>query len=106
MSTSHKFCLKSIISEKKQIKYKRKQKNLFVAKAIEAREWLLLQVKIETKARFLAKRLASEATGDYANKKHFSAYFYSVPKCMHFLINTQRKTLKTLTNRQFHAKIM
>ena len=75
MSTSHKFCLKSIISEKKQIKYKRKKKNLFVAKAIEAKAWLLLQVKIETKARFLAKRLASEATGDYANKKHFSAFF-------------------------------
>ena len=27
-------------------------------------------------------------------------------KCMHFLANAQRKTLKTLTNRQFHAKIM
>ena len=78
MSTSHKFCLKSIISEKKQIKYKRKKKNLFVAKAIEAKAWLLLQVKIETKARFLAKRLASEAAGDLANKKHFSAYFYYV----------------------------
>ena len=106
MSTSHKFCLKSIISEQTQIQYKRKKKNLFVAKAIEARRWLLLQVKIETKARFLAKRLASEATGDLANKKHFSSFFYYVKKCMHFLINTQRKTLKTLTNRQFHAKIM
>ena len=98
MSTSHKFCLKSIISEKTQIQYKRKKKNLFVVKAIEA------------KARFLAKRLASEATGDLANKKDFSAFFYYVlninKKCMHFLINTQRKTLKTLTNRQFHAKIM
>ena len=29
-------------------KYKRKQENLFVAKAIEAKEWLLLQVKFET----------------------------------------------------------
>ena len=81
------------------MEYKRKQKNLFVAKAIEARVWLLLQVKIETKARFLAKRLEVEATGDLANKKHFSAYFYSVPKCMHFLINTQTKSFKTLTNR-------
>ena len=36
MSTSHIFRLKSIISEKTQIQYKRKQKNLFVAKAIEA----------------------------------------------------------------------
>jgi len=94
LSTSPKFCLKSIISEKTQIQYKRKKKNLFVVKAIEA------------KARFLAKRLASEATGDLANKKHFSSFFYSVPKCMHFLANKQRKTLKTLTNRQFHAKIM
>jgi hypothetical protein len=32
------------------MEYKRKQKNLFVAKAIEAKAWLLLQVKIETKA--------------------------------------------------------
>ena len=67
-----------MVTEKTQIQYKRKQKNLFVAKAIEAREWLLLQVKIETKARFLAKRLASEATGDLANKKNFFAYFYYV----------------------------
>ena len=66
--------------KKTQIQYKRKQKNLFVAKAIEAKAWLLLQVKIETEARFLAKRLASEATGDLANKKHFSAFFYYVPK--------------------------
>ncbi|WP_314680187.1 hypothetical protein [uncultured Granulicatella sp.] len=36
-----------IVSEKTQIEYKRKQKNLFVAKAIEAKVWLLLQVKIE-----------------------------------------------------------
>jgi len=95
-----------IISEKTQIEYKRKQKNLFVAKAIEAGVWLLLQVKFETKAQILAKRLASEATGDLVNKKHFSAYFYYVQKCMHFLVNTQRNTLKTLTKRQFHAKIM
>ena len=80
MSTSHEFCLKSIISEQTQtqIQYKRKQKNLFVAKVIEAKAWLLLQVKIETKARFLAKRLASEAAGDLANKKNFFAYFYYV----------------------------
>ena len=58
------------------MEYKRKQKNLFVAKAIEAKGWLLLQVKIETEARFLAKRLASEATGDLANKKYFSSFFY------------------------------
>ena len=37
-----------IVSKKTQKQYKRKQKNLFVAKTIEAREWLLLQVKIET----------------------------------------------------------
>ncbi|RKW26371.1 MAG: hypothetical protein D8B48_09255 [Granulicatella sp.] len=65
-----------------------------------------MQIKIETKARFLTKRLASEATGELANKKHFSAFFYYVPKCMHFLANAQRKSFKTLTNRQFHAKIM
>ena len=47
MSTSPKFCLKSIISEKTQIQYKRKKKNLFVAKAIEAKAWLLLQVKLQ-----------------------------------------------------------
>ena len=99
MSTFHIFRLKSIISEKMQIQYKREQKNLFVAKAIEAKVLLLLQVKIETKARFLAKRLASEATGDLANKKHFSAFFYSAKKCMHFLLNTQTKPFKTLTNR-------
>ena len=92
--------------KKTQIQYKRKKKNLFVAKAIEAKGWLLLQVKIETEARFLAKRLASEATGDLANKKYFSSLFYSAPKCMHFLANAQRKSFKTLTNRQFHAKIM
>ena len=62
-----------------QIQYKRKKKNLFVAKAIEAKEWLLLQVKIETKARFLAKRPIG-ATGDHANKKYFSAFFYYVLK--------------------------
>ena len=86
MSTSHKFCLKSIISEKTQIEYKRKKKNLFVAKVIEAKEWLLLQVKIETKARFLAKRLVSEAIGDLANKKYFSSFFYYVLKIFVFLI--------------------
>ena len=68
------------VSEETQIKYKRKQKNLFVAKAIEAKVWLLLQVKIETEARFLAMRLASEATGDLANKKYFSSFFYYVLK--------------------------
>ena len=99
MSTSHEFCLKSIISEQTQIQYKRKQKNLFVAKVIEAKEWLLLQVKIETEARFLAKRLASEATGDLANKKHFSSFFYYVKKCMHFLVNAQGKFFKNLTKR-------
>ena len=56
--------------KKTQIQYKGKQKNLFVAKAIEAKEWLLLQVKIETEARFLAMILA-EAAGDLANKKYF-----------------------------------
>ena len=66
--------------KKTQIQYKRKQKNLFVAKAIEAKEWLLLQVKIETEARFLAKRLEVEATGDLANKKYFSSFFYYVLK--------------------------
>ena len=95
-----------IVSEKTQIEYKRKQKNLFVAKAIEAKVWLLLQVKIETEARFLAKRLVSEATGDLANKKHFSALFYNAKKCMHFLIKMRRNPLETLTKRQFHAKIM
>ena len=80
MSTFHIFRLKSIISEKMQIQYKREQKNLFVAKAIEARGGLLLQVKIETKARFLAMRLASEAAGDLANKKYFSSFFYYVLK--------------------------
>ena len=69
-------------------------------------EWLLSQVKIETEARFLAMRLASEAAGDLANKKYFSFFFYLAKKCMHFLANAQRKTLKTLTKRQFHAKIM
>ena len=78
MSTAHKFCLKVLSVKKTQIEYKRKKKNLFVAKAIEAKERLLLQVKIETKARFLAKRLASEATGDLANKEYFSAFFYYV----------------------------
>ena len=65
--------------KKTQIEYKRKQKNLFVAKAIEAKGWLLLQVKIETKARFLAKRPIG-ATGDLTNKKYFSAFFYYVLK--------------------------
>ena len=46
-----------MVTEKNVKQYKRKQKNLFVAKAIEAKVWLLLQVKIETKARFLAMRL-------------------------------------------------
>ena len=73
------------VSEETQIQYKRKKKNLFVAKAIEARIWLLLQVKIETKARFLAKRLASEATGDLANKKYFSPFFYYVKNVCTFL---------------------
>ena len=50
------FRLYSIVTEKTQIQYKRKQKNLFVAKAIEAKVWILLQVKIETEARFLAMR--------------------------------------------------
>ena len=69
------FRLYSIITEKMQKQYKRKKKNLFVAKAIEAKAWLLLQVKIETKARFLAKRPRG-ASGDHANKKHFSSFFY------------------------------
>ena len=80
MSTSHKFCLKVLSVKKTQIQYKRKKKNLFVAKAIEAKEWLLLQVKIETKARFLTKRLASEATGDLANKKYFLLSFITYSK--------------------------
>ena len=73
------FCLYSMVTEKTQIQYKRKQKNLFVAKAIEAIPWLLLQVKIETGARFLAKRPIG-AAGDLANKKYFSTFFYYVFK--------------------------
>ena len=72
------FRLHSMVTEKNVKQYKRKQKNLFVAKAIEAKVWLLLQVKIETKARFLAMRLVYEAAGDLANKKYFSAFFYIV----------------------------
>ena len=54
---------KNIISEDAQIQYKRKKKNLFVTK----------------KARFLAKRPIG-ATGDLANKKYFSSFFYYVIK--------------------------
>ena len=74
------FRLHSMVTEKNVKQYKRKQKNLFVAKAIEAKVWLLLQVKIETKARFLAMRLVYEAAGDLANKKYFSSFFYYVTK--------------------------
>ena len=74
------FRLHSMVTEKNVKQYKRKQKNLFVAKAIEAKVWLLLQVKIETKARFLAMRLVYEVAGDLANKKYFSAFFYYVLK--------------------------
>ena len=52
---------KNIISEKTKIQYKRKKKNLFVAKAIEA------------------NGMASIA-GDLANKKYFSTFFYYVLK--------------------------
>ena len=38
-----------------------------------------MQVKIETEARFLAKRPIG-ATGDLTNKKYFSAFFYYVRK--------------------------
>ena len=38
-----------------------------------------MQVKIETEARFLAKRPIG-ATGDFTNKKYFSAFFYYVRK--------------------------
>lgn len=41
--------------------------------------WLPLQVKIETKARFLAKRLV-EATGDLTNKKGFSYLTFNTLK--------------------------
>ena len=67
------------MGEETQIKYKRKKKNLFVAKAMEANVWLLLQVKIETKARFLAMR-PEWAAGDLADKKYFSSFFYYVLK--------------------------
>ena len=80
--------------------------NILCSESNGSQGWLPLQVKIETEARFLAKRLASEATGDLVSKKHFSALFYYAKKCMHFLANAQRKFFKTLTNRQFHARIM
>ena len=41
------FRLHSMVTEKNVKQYKRKQKNLFVAKAIEAKAWLLLQVKLQ-----------------------------------------------------------
>ena len=55
------------------MEYKRKQKNLFVAKVIEAREWLLLQVKIETKARFLDMRPVGAAIVPCHNFKEKSS---------------------------------
>ena len=43
--------------------------NILCSESNGSQGWLPLQVKIETKARFLAKRLA-EATGGHTNKKY------------------------------------
>ena len=47
---------------------KARSKNILCSESNGSQVWLPLQVKIETKARFLAKRLV-EATGDLTNKK-------------------------------------
>ena len=43
--------------------------NILCSESNRSQGWLLLQVKIETKARFLAKRPVG-ATGDHTNKKY------------------------------------
>ena len=43
---------------------------MFCSESNGSHGWLLLQVKIETEAQFLANRLA-EATGDRTTKKYF-----------------------------------
>ena len=49
------FRLYSIVTEKTQIQYKRKQKNLFVAKAIEAKVWLLVYWYINVSSTFVPR---------------------------------------------------
>ena len=44
--------------------------NILCSESNGSQGWFPLQVKIETKARFLAKRLAG-ATGDLTNRKYF-----------------------------------
>ena len=98
-----------IVSKKTQKQYKRKQKNLFVAKAIEAREWLLLQVKIETLGSIFSQETRKRGYWRPRKQKAFFCLLLlriNINEKMYALLNTQRKSFKTLTNRQFHAKIM
>ena len=53
--------------------------NILCSESNGSQGWFPLQVKIETKARFLAKRPAG-ATGDLTNKKICATYFYYVYK--------------------------
>ena len=63
------------ISEKMFITYKKQEAKFFCSEINGSQGWLPLQVKIETKARFLAKRpqglLATSQT-----KNIFTSYFY------------------------------
>ena len=110
MSTSHKFCLKSIISEKTQIQYKRKQKNLFVAKAIEAMPLASIAGKNRDQGSIFSQETRQRGYWRPRKQKAFFCLLLLRSKfrsqIMHFLINTQRKSFKTLTKRRFHAKIM
>ena len=56
--------------KKRKNHIKVRSKNILCSESNGSQGWLLLQVKIETEAQFLANRLA-EATGDRTNKSCF-----------------------------------
>ncbi|UEA30882.1 hypothetical protein [Granulicatella elegans] len=53
---------------------KARSKNILCSESNGSQGWLPLPVKIEIKARFLAKRPAG-ATGDHTNRKIFASCF-------------------------------
>ena len=69
----------NIVVKKTFITYKKQEAKFFCGESNRSQGWLLLQVKIETKARFLTKRpqglLATSQT-----ESIFTTYFYNVYK--------------------------
>ena len=73
------FRLYKLLMKKGKNHIKVSSTNILCSESNGSQGWIPLQVKIETKVLFLAKRPA-RATGDHTNKKICATYFYYVYK--------------------------